>query len=501
MRYHKGFSEKHWKFLYSLDAFLFAVAIFYMLTLILESGFPLGMRQKIFLGYINLFVIGLSLFELMIKFLLSTSKSYFFGDEFWDFLFTNLLFICVLYVGYVHFMKLGLPFHPAMLVTPQHEHFILLRIILIITVLVQFKEFNRILLGLKIQPVQLLVGGFFILVLLGTVILSLPLSTVNPISVFDALFMSTSATCVTGLITLETSTDFTFFGQIVLLVLIQVGGLGIMTLGSFIALLLRGGLGIEGRKIMGEAVEYKAHHQLSSLLGRIIRFTFVMEGIGAAIFTWRFYGQFHDFYKSLYYGIFHAISAFCNAGFALFSDSVIGFQKDPYFLITMSILIILGGIGFLVIADMRHYSKTKGFNLKHLAVQTKIVLSITAVLLVVGTALIFFLEYEGQLKHLSLEYKLLNAFFMSVSPRTAGFNSIHVGLLNPATLLTIMLLMVIGGGSGSTAGGIKVNTLGVLFSLLKATVLNKAKVIIFERTIPTTTLHKAIAITFFSALI
>jgi len=202
-------------------------------------------------------------------------------------------------------------------------------------------------------------------------------------------------------------------------------------------------------------------------------------------------------------GIFHAISGFCNAGFSLFSTNLAIFQKDPYFLLTMSILIICGGVGFLVISDLHKYflEPTKAQRQKQVSMQTKVVLHITAFLIIAGTCLIFFTENNNQFAHLSFPYKLLNAFFHAVSPRTAGFNTIDTGLLNPATILTIMALMVIGGASGSTAGGIKVNTLGILFGLLRSTVLGKNRVVLFERTIPASTLNKAIAITFFAMII
>lgn len=437
----------------------------------------------------------------MIKYRLSSAKYTFVSDEFWDCLFTGLLLVTCIYAGYVHLIKLHLPFHPSHLIAPEHEHFVVLRLALFISVLVQFKEFNRILLGLHVQPVQLLVGGFFLVIVLGTVVLSLPQAGTSKIPFIDALFTATSATCVTGLITLQPGTDFTLFGQIVIVILMQIGGLGIMTLSAFIALLLRGGLGIEGRRIMTETIEFKASHQLTHLLKQIIKFTFIVESAGAVIFIWRFLAQGYGFYNAFYHGVFHAISGFCNAGMSLFPENILLYQKDPYFLLTMAMLIILGGIGFLVVLDVKHLVLSKQHPKIALSVQTKIVLSITGVLIVGGTLLILFTEYFGQLNHLPLKFKVLNAFFQAVTPRTAGFNTLDVGTLSHATLLMLMILMFIGGASGSTAGGIKVNTVGVLFGLLRAVIRNKPHVMMFERTIPTSTIHKAIALTFLSVLI
>src|SRR3989344_9313455 len=188
MRYHQGYPEKFWRFLYSLDAFLFFVATFYVLSLIIEFGFVLTPDKKELLGWFNIFVLSVSLLELFIKFLLSSSKSYFLSDEYVDVIFTNLLFVAMLYVGYVHLYKLGLPFHPSFLIQPHDPHWIFLKIVLLISVLTQFKEFNRILLGLKIKPVQLLVGGFFSLIILGSLLLLLPQSSVQGVSVIDAIF-------------------------------------------------------------------------------------------------------------------------------------------------------------------------------------------------------------------------------------------------------------------------------------------------------------------------
>lgn len=503
VRYHKGYPEKYWKFLYLLDAFLFFLAICFLLSLVVEYGTPLTPMTKKFLGWFNIFILVILLLEPFIKFILSSSKSYFLSDEYFEIIMTALLGTVVLYVGYLHLYTLSLPFHVTSLVHPRYLHWMALKTILLISMLSRFKEFNRILLGLKIKPVQLLVGGFFMVIVLGTLLLHLPTATVGGISTLDALFMSTSATTVTGLVTLQPGTDFTFIGQIILILLMQVGGLGIMTLGAFVALILRGNFGIEGRYIMSESIETKVQHELYSLLKQIVRFSLLMEGIGAVIFTWRFHLRFHDISKSLFYGIFHAVSGFCNAGLSVFTDNLSGFQKDPYVVLMMATLIITGGIGFLVISDINKYisKRQKDSPRRHLSMQTKIVLSVTAFLLIGGTILIYFTEYHNQLSHLSFPYQLLNAFFQAVTPRTAGFNTLDIGHLNQATLLTLMALMVIGGGSGSTAGGIKVNTLGLLFGLWRATIFGKKNVTIFERTIPQTTINKAIAVTFFAMII
>lgn len=468
--------------------------------MIIESGFLTTYETRLILGYFNLFVLGISLFELALKFFLHASKKDFIHDEYGDFVFTNLLFFVTLYALYIHLFRLELPLHPTILLTPHAPHIILLRCILLISVFVQFKEFNRILLGLKIQPVQLLVGGFALLVTIGTLLLQLPQASHTKTSIIDALFTSTSATCVTGLITLDTGTHFTLLGHVIILFLIQIGGIGIMTLSAFLALLLMGRFGIEGRKIMSEAIEIKEQHFLYNLLKQIVTFTLVSEIIGASILTWRFYVNFGDLSKALYYGIFHAISAFCNAGFSLFSNNLMSFQTDPYVLLTIAFLVILGGIGFLVIADIVKYSTEdiKKHRIHHFTAQTKMVLSLTIFLLVFGTVLIFFTEREGELSSLSLPYQILNSFFQSVTPRTAGFNFLDTGLLSPATLLIVMMLMIIGGGSGSTAGGIKVNTLGILFGLLRAIIQGKSKVVMFERTLYPSTLYKAIAVSFLS---
>ncbi len=506
MQYHKGYPEKYWPFLYSLDAFLVIVSIAYLLSLIIEFGLPLTPFYESLLGYFNLVVVVISLLELFTKFILSSSKAYFIKDEYVDFVFTHLLFFTALYVCYIHFFKLGFPFHPAHLVRPTENHWIFFKIVLIFNVLIQFKEFNPVVAALKIQPPHLLVWGFFILIASGTLLLLLPSSTLHKISPIDALFMATSASCVTGLATLQPGSDFTFLGQLILLFLMQIGGLGIMTIGAFIAMALRGGFGIEGRKIMSESLELRrggAQHQLYALLKQIVKFTLFMEILGAAVLSWRFYMIFHDISKSIYYGIFHSVSAFCNSGLSLLPDNLVSFQKDSYVLLTISLLIIFGGIGFLVISDLSHYfsfrKKTEPHH--HLTMQSKVVLAVTFFLILGGTLLIYFTERNTQLLALPFHTQILNAYFQAVAPRTAGFNSIDIGLLHSATLLTLMALMVVGGGSGSTAGGIKVNTFGILLSLIRSTVKGKDKVVLFERVIPSATVNKAIAITFFSMII
>ncbi|MDP1538466.1 MAG: potassium transporter TrkG [bacterium] len=333
------------------------------------------------------------------------------------------------------------------------------------------------------KPVSSLLLVFFITILIGTALLKLPWATHQGISFIDALFTATSATTVTGLIVKNTSFDFTLFGQIVILFLIQIGGLGIIAGATFAFLFFKKGIGIgtgAGLKtILGE--EYIS--EVKSIIKFIIKTTFLLEAIGAVLlfFWWR--GIFPNFGQATFNSIFHSISAFCNAGFSLFQNSLENFKGDIFINILFSILIILGGIGIPVLKDIQQ--KISSFFKKEKAkwtLHSKLVLISTFFLLFLGAFLFYVFEKET-LSFLTEKEFILASFFQSITTK-AGFNTVSIGDLTSPTLLLLIFLMFVGGAPGSVAGGIKVISLALIFLAIISFFAKKEEIVIFGRTIP-----------------
>ncbi|WP_078544475.1 TrkH family potassium uptake protein [Litchfieldia alkalitelluris] len=351
---------------------------------------------------------------------------------------------------------------------------------------------------IRINPAQTLSIGFLGLILLGTLLLMLPFATKDRhhLSFIDALFEATSAVCVTGLVVVDTATTFTTFGQIVLMVLIQIGGLGFMTIGILIALFLGKNIGLKGRLMIQESLNQLSLEGMVRLVKFVLIFTFLMEGIGALILALRWWPEL-GLGRALFYGIFHSVSAFNNAGFDLMGDfrSLTSYVGDFTIIVTLSSLFIIGGIGYTVVLDIL---KKKSF--KKLSLHTKLVLWVTLLLNVAGTILILCLEYNnpGTLGGMSLKEKILGAYFHGVVPRTAGFNTLNMGELTLSSQFVTMLFMFIGGGSGGTAGGIKVTTFVIILLAVWTMIRGREEVNTMGRRIPKDIIFRAFSITVYS---
>lgn len=348
----------------------------------------------------------------------------------------------------------------------------------------------------NLSGMQLIAVGFFLLILAGTLLLMLPFSsrTGEWTSPVVALFTATSASCVTGLILVDTYTHWSFFGQLVLLLLIQIGGLGFISIGSAVAIILRRKISLKQRGWIRESFNVLDIGGVVRLIKLVMKGAFLVEGIGAVILAVRFYPRM-GFWQSVYYGIFHSISAFCNAGFDLMGkytpfSSFTSYYDDPVVLLTLSVLILVGGIGFMVWADISKYK----LNLRKYSLSSKMVLSISLVLIVGGTLLFYLIEGNRLYDGMRPAVKLCNAVFSAVSPRTAGFNSTDTGALSEGGKLLTIILMFIGGGSGSTAGGVKITTVFVLLLHLRSTLLRTPGTNIFGRRIEDATITKASAL-------
>jgi trk system potassium uptake protein len=348
---------------------------------------------------------------------------------------------------------------------------------------------------LKLQPAQVVLLSFAGWNLLGTLALMLPVS-VQPgksLSFIDAFFMSTSATCVTGLSTISVVDDLSIFGQMVLLVLVQVGGLGIMTLSSSLALIMGRSLQMREQVIMQDVLDTSNSQELLALVVDIIRFTFTIEFVGAMLLTIGFYFEGFEIGESLYYGFFHAISSFCNAGFALWNNSLEDFKFSPIINFTIIGLIILGGIGFSVMKEASWAIRSR-VQFRALSVHTKIVLVTNTLLLVFGTLYFFFGEFLHSFQDFNTWEKFQLAFFQSTTTRTAGFNTIALPSMQTHSIYLTILLMFIGASPGSTGGGVKTTTFAVLLQSVTTTLKGKQEVEFFERKVPQQTVVKSIAI-------
>jgi len=346
------------------------------------------------------------------------------------------------------------------------------------------------------NPSRLLVLGFATLIFLGTVLLMLPAATENGkgLPFLDALFTATSATCVTGLVVVDTGTTFSYFGELIILTLIQIGGLGFMTFATFLFLLLGKRISLRERLLLKEAINEVDTGGLVRLAKRILLFTFLFECAGALLLSLRFSLEMPAG-KAIYYGFFHSISNFNNAGFDIFGNyrSLTGYVDDPVVVLTVSSLIVIGGLGFMVVNDLYEFRKRR-----RLYLHTKVVLWMTAILVFGGTLLIFFTEFGNPdtMGPLSPLGKVLGALYQSVTTRTAGSNTLPIGNLRDSTLFFMAICMMIGAGSGSTAGGIKVSTFSVLLAAVKSQFRRKGEVVMFGRSIEPGTILKALAVTF-----
>ena len=346
---------------------------------------------------------------------------------------------------------------------------------------------------ISLHPAQILVLGFSSLILLGTFLFMLPIATYEKgrgLSFIDALFEATSAVCVTGLAVVDTGTTFTLFGEIVLLCLIQIGGWGFMTTGIFMFIILGKKIGLKERLLLQDSLNVFTLAGVVNLVKKIILITFIVELIGATTLAIRWSFEM-PVSKAIYYGIFHSISAFNNAGFGLEPDNLSKWVGDPTVNIMITFLFITGGIGFTVILDLFHKK-----SLRKLSLHSKIALLMSLILNIVGPLVILLSEYSNPATIGNLQFgdKLWASYFQGVVTRTAGFNTIDIGAMNLSSLVFMMALMFIGASSGSTGGGIKVTTFAIILFAFWAVVTNRNEVNIFKRRISRELVNKSLSI-------
>jgi trk system potassium uptake protein len=344
-------------------------------------------------------------------------------------------------------------------------------------------------------PNRLFAASFAAVILAGGILLWLPFSaTKGHLAFVDALFTSTSAVCVTGLVVVDTGTDLSTPGQVITLLLIQIGGLGIITFSTVFFVLMGRSISFKGREIVQSTFLHTPRRDFMVIAKAVLWFTFVTESLGTLFLFIRF-SQDVTLGKAIYQAIYHAVSAFNNAGFSLFSDNLIGYQGDLIVNFTIMGLIAHGGIGFIVQYEVLSWLRGRQ---KRLSVHTKIVLITTTVLILSGTILFFVFERNHVIKDVPPLTKFLVSLFQSVTPRTAGFNTVDIGVLTNATLLLIIILMFIGASPGSTGGGVKTTSAAVLGLLMWSRLKGNTDVNVFNRTIPREIVGRSVSIIFAS---
>lgn len=332
---------------------------------------------------------------------------------------------------------------------------------------------------------RLIALSFLILIFAGTILLMLPVSarSGNMTPALEALFTATSATCVIGFVVQDTFQYWSLFGQLVILVLIQIGALGFVTLVSMFAIFTKKRIGLRERKILMYSSGNMRLSGMIQLVKRIVGITFACEGMGAVLLAIQFVPEM-GWLRGIYHSVFHSVSAFCNAGFDLTGrleagSSLMHYETNGWVLFVISLLAIVGGLGFTVWSDVLENRK----NIRNYSLHSKVVVVATLVLLLAGWAGYFLFEYNGELLHFSMPYKILNAFFLSVTTRTAGFSTIDIQKLSPAGTLLTMILMMIGGNPGSTAGGIKTTTVAVMVFAVCTMATGRREITVFKRSL------------------
>ncbi|OHD15819.1 MAG: hypothetical protein A2Y34_03315 [Spirochaetes bacterium GWC1_27_15] len=372
------------------------------------------------------------------------------------------------------------------------------------------KKFDYFSKKVLVHPAKTIISSYLFLILTGTTLLMLPISSADNqgIGFINSFFTITSAVCVTGLTVVDTATKFSLFGQIVILLMIQIGGLGIMIFSYFAAFIIGRKISFEEKLTISFMLNDNDMKNIYKNIKSMIIITFLIEVIGALFLLTKFSSSFGLSPKALFFSIFHSISAFCNAGFALFTDSLISYKSSLILNFTICVLIILGGLSFSVILNI--FDNIKNFALNkilkkrqiftNLNLNTIIVLIVTSFLILSGILIIYGFEHDNILLKEDLKTQYLAAIFQSITLRTAGFNTIDISSLHNYTYIIMILFMFIGGASGSTAGGIKVNTVGVIFAYFKSVLNNQEKITLFKKSISKDIITRAFLIVTLSGI-
>jgi trk system potassium uptake protein TrkH len=470
------------------DYFIGAVAIVAFFMLLAELSGYLDQYAEFF-RLANLVVLALFLIHVAVSFITSKSKLAHIKHNWLD------LIVFIPLVQLYH----GMEDSPSAVIVRQ--------VVIVFMVISRTRKANKLVSLLGLKPAQLMLTSFAAAICIGTVLLMLPAATVSGVrtSLVDALYTATSATCVTGLIVKDTAVYFSRFGQCVILALIQMGALGIMTFSVSLAIFARKRVDMQRQIEMQEMLDQDTIASIKDLLTFIVRMAFAFELAGAVglFFAWR--GKIGGDGVTAFHAAFHSVSAFCNAGFSTFSDSLVRFSGDVATNVVVIVLIVFGGLGFTVVRDIIGNVRERAFRrsprVLSLRVQTKIVLAVSATLTVAGAVLFYALERSSLLAGAGIKNGILVSLFQSVTARTAGFNTCDFGALSSASLMVIIILMFVGASPGSTGGGIKTTTVAVLWSAIVSGLRKRPDAELYRRTIPTEVIQKALSVLIISLVV
>jgi Trk-type K+ transport system membrane component len=478
------------------------VALTTLIALVFYHGFELEAHQNTVVGYVVRGSIGYYLVKYLLELLYNFHPIQFLKDRKWEGILMLFLIVDILIINLSGFELLNEAGKFLKIPGLQESFLIVLQCYVLVIVGLEFGRVGELLPKSKLSPPTLLVLSFLVLIALGTCLLMLPEMTVrgrDGLGLFTALFTSISASCVTGLSLIDISTILSGKGQFIVMLLMQLGGLNIISFAALFAI-LRGGFGMRQQNFMSENLGEDLKRS-RSLISAIFRLTLIIEGTGALLLGILWRNDFDTLGTTIFYSLFHSISAFNNAGFSLFSDSLASQSVQWDFSIhwVIALMIVLGGIGFGTITDILRQSWTKQSLLRSwrgLRIGTKLGLVVSATLIIVGGIIFFFLDPGSQ----NVGAHISDSFFQSITARTAGFNTVSIGALATPAILFLIFLMFIGGGSGSTAGGIKTSTFALVFMSAAATIQGKKNINLYKTQIPWELMNRAFAIFLFSVV-
>ena len=478
------------------------VALTTLIALVFYHGFELEAHQNKVVGYVVRGSIGYYLVKYLLELLYNFHPIQFLKDRKWEGILMLFLIVDILIINLAGFELLNEAGLFLKIPGLQESFLIVLQCYVLVIVGLEFGRIGELLPQSKLSPPTLLVLSFLVLIALGTGLLMLPEMTVHGrdgLDLFTALFTSISASCVTGLSLIDISTILSGKGQFIVMLLMQLGGLNIISFAALFAI-LRGGFGMRQQNFMSENLGEDLRRS-RSLISAIFRLTLIIEGTGALLLGILWRNDFDTLGTTIFYSVFHSISAFNNAGFSLFSDSLASQSVQWDFSIhwVIALMIVLGGIGFGTITDILRQSWTKQPLLRSwrgLRIGTKLGLVVSATLIFAGGIIFFFLDPGSQ----NIGAHISDSFFQSITARTAGFNTVSIGALATPAILFLIFLMFIGGGSGSTAGGIKTSTFALVFMSAAATIQGKKNINLYKTQIPWELMNRAFAIFLFSVV-
>ncbi len=492
----------------AIDKLMFIIAGFVIATLLIEYGFYIDDIVRKIIHQFNSFVVFYFVFFNLSKLVISEKPLSYIRKRWIEFVLTFLILVQTF--GFLIYIRQPYKIDVVIL---TRIYIASVQVYLALDILFKVVRYSQRLVQKSVHPARLFMLSFLILIFLGTFLLLLPKATYKGISLLDALFTATSAVCVTGLTVVDTGTYFTRLGQFIIMLLIQVGGLGVMTFTTFFITLL-GGVSLREKVLLSEIFNEKSLAKISSTIIRILFLTFTIEFIGAvALFNFLPDSLFKNKSDKIFHSVFHSISAFCNAGFSTFSNNLIAIKYNVPSILTIALLFIAGGLGFIVLTEytekpvLRVLRSMKFFRERiqpqsvTLSLHSRLALSTSLILIILGTFSFFILEFNNTLRDESFFYKVLHSFFQAVTPRTAGFNTLDISQLSVATSLLVILLMWIGASPGSTGGGIKTTSFALIILKITSVATGRERVEIFKKQVHEETVMRAFVSAIFSILL